>query len=320
MDDLLQVKNLRKFFSIKGGFLNRTKGYVHALNDVSFAIKRGETLGIVGESGCGKTTLIRTILRLIEPTDGEIIFEGENISKLNSEEMRNIRRDMQIIFQDPFASLNPRMNIKRIIGENLKAHRLCKAAEYNDRISEVVERVGLRKDQLSKYPLEFSGGQRQRIGIARALVTNPKLVFGDEPVSALDVSIRAQIINLLQKLKDSFNLSYIIISHDLNMVEHISDRVGVMYLGKIVEMASSFDLYENPLHPYTRALLSATPIPNPRLKRKKFIVEGDVPSPTNLPDGCFFRPRCTEKIRICREVYPNLRDSGDQHFVACHAV
>jgi oligopeptide transport system ATP-binding protein len=320
MNELLQVGHLKKFFPLRGGFLNRVKGYVHAVNDVSFTVKKGETFGIVGESGCGKTTLARTILRLIEPTDGEILFEGKNLCHLDPEEMRSMRREMQIIFQDPFASLNPRMTIEYIISEPLGAHTIVSGPEKREFVADIIEKVGLRQDQKSKYPVEFSGGQRQRVGIARALVMNPKLVIGDEPVSALDVSIRAQIINLLEKLKEDFDLSYIIISHDLTMVQHISGRVGVMYLGKMVEIATCFDLYENPLHPYTKALLSATPLPNPRLKKERFILEGDVPSPINLPPGCFFHPRCPSRKSICGEVYPDLVDVGNEHFVACHGI
>lgn len=320
MDDLLQVKRLRKLFPIREGLLSRIKGYIHAVNDVSFTVKRGETFGVVGESGCGKTTMARTILRLIEPTGGEVIFEGKDLSRLDPEPMRVARKDLQIVFQDPFASLNPRMTVERILSESLRAHEALQGAELRERIVEIIEKVGLRKDHLFKYPLEFSGGQRQRIGIARALVTNPKMVIGDEPVSALDVSIRAQIINLLEKLKEDLDLSYIIISHDLNMVEHISDRVGVMYLGRMVEIAASADLYDDPLHPYTKALLSATPIPNPRLKKPRIIIEGDVSSPVNLPEGCFFHPRCFQKMDRCREVYPELRDIGREHFVACHRI
>jgi len=320
MNELLHVRHLKKFFPLRGGFLNRVKGYVHAVNDVGFTVKKGETFGIVGESGCGKTTLARAILRLIEPTDGEILFEGKDLCHLDPEEMRSMRREMQIIFQDPFASLNPRMTIEYIIREPLEAHTIVSGAEKRELVADIIEKVGLRQDQKSKYPVEFSGGQRQRVGIARALVMNPKLVIGDEPVSALDVSIRAQIINLLEKLKEDFDLSYIIISHDLTMVEHISGRVGVMYLGKMVEIASCFDLYENPLHPYTKALLSATPLPNPRLKKERFILEGDVPSPINLPPGCFFHPRCPVRKSICTEVYPDLVDVGDEHLVACHGI
>jgi oligopeptide/dipeptide ABC transporter ATP-binding protein len=320
MNELLQVRHLKKFFPLRGGFLNRVKGHVHAVNDVSFTVKKGETFGIVGESGCGKTTLARAILRLIEPTDGEILFEGKDLCHLDPEEMRSMRREMQIIFQDPFASLNPRMTIEYIIREPLEAHTVVSGPEKKELVAGIIEKVGLRQDQKSKYPVEFSGGQRQRVGIARALVMNPKLVIGDEPVSALDVSIRAQIINLLEKLKEDFDLSYIIISHDLTMVEHISGRVGVMYLGKMVEMANCFDLYENPLHPYTKALLSATPLPNPRLKKERFILEGDVPSPIDLPPGCFFHPRCPSRKSICGEAYPDLMDVGNEHFVACHGI
>lgn len=320
MNNLLQVKNLKIFFPIRGGLINRVRGYVYAVNDISFTLKRGETLGVVGESGCGKTTLARGILRLIEPTDGEIIFEGKNLCHLNTREMRSIRKDMQIIFQDPYASLNPRMTVEQIIGEFLKVHNIGNKTERRDRVADLIEKVGLSPDQRSKFPAEFSGGQRQRIGIARALVTNPKLIIGDEPVSSLDVSIKAQIINLLEKLKGEFNLSYIIISHDLSMVEHMSDRVGVIYLGRIMEIAESFDIYENPLHPYTRALMLATPQPNPRLKRNKIILLGDISSAIKLPSGCFFGPRCPERKGMCEEVKPELRNVGNDHYVACHFI
>ena len=320
MDKLLQVKNLKKHFPIRGGILNRVKGYVHALNDVSFTVKNGETFGLVGESGCGKTTLARAILRLIDPTEGQVIFGGKDILTLRGNELRSIRRDMQIIFQDPYSSLNPRMTVEQIIRETLDAHNVGTALEKRKKIEAIVERVGLRQDQISKYPLEFSGGQRQRIGIARSLVLNPKLVIGDEPVSALDVSIRAQILNLLDELKNDFNLSYIIISHDLNVVQHISTRIGVMYLGKMVEIADCEELYEHPLHPYTKALLSATPTPNPRLKKDRIVLEGDVSSPIDLPNGCFFHPRCIYKNSICREQAPSLKNAGDEHFVACHII
>jgi len=320
MNELLEVKNLRKFFPLKGGLLHRVQGYVHAVNDVSFTVKRGETFGVVGESGCGKTTMARAMLRLIEPTDGEVIFEGRDLCQLSPREMRSIRKDLQIIFQDPFASLNPRMTVERIIGEALEEHNLAHGSEEKERVSDIIQKVGLRQEHKLKYPVEFSGGQRQRIGIARALVLNPKLVIGDEPVSALDVSIRAQILNLLERLKEEFDLAYIIISHDLSMVEHMSDRVGVMYLGKMMEIAASFDLYNNPRHPYTRALLAATPVPNPKARKDKIILEGDVPSPINLPPGCLFHPRCSHRQRICEELSPQLRDVGNEHLVACHNI
>lgn len=320
MAELLQVKHLKKFFPIRGGLLNRIIKFVYAVNDVSFVVIHGKTFGVVGESGCGKTTMARAILRLVEPTSGEILFNGNNLCHLNSKEMREIRKQIQIIFQDPYASLNPRMTVEQILSEPLEQHGIAKGVEKRDRVAHIIEKVGLRQDQKPMYPVDFSGGQRQRIGIARALIMNPKLVIGDEPVSALDVSIRAQILNLLEKLKEEFDLSYIIISHDLTMIKHICDCVGVMYLGKMIEIADSNDLYKNPMHPYTKALLSATPTPNPKIKTNRIILEGDVPSPTNLPPGCFFQPRCFSREAICKEVFPDLKNVGNDHLVACHVI
>lgn len=315
---LLEVKHLKKYFPIKGGVFSKTIGYVYAVDDVNFTLAKGETLGLVGESGCGKSTTGRTILRLIEPTDGELYFEGQNITELDKSAMRALRREMQIIFQDPYASLNPRMTVGSIIGEPLEIHKIAKGAEKEERVASLLQKVGLRAEDMRKYPHEFSGGQRQRIGIARALALNPKLIVCDEPVSALDVSIQAQVINLLEDLQAEFSLSYLFIAHNLNVVEHISDRVAVMYLGQIVELASDEDLYKNPQHPYTEALLSAVPIPDPTIKKKRIILEGDVPSPINPPKGCHFHTRCMYKEKICEEVEPEFKDIGGGHWVACH--
>jgi oligopeptide transport system ATP-binding protein len=275
-------------------------------------------LGLVGESGCGKSTTGRTILRLLEPTAGEVTFEGQEITQLNKNDMRALRREMQIIFQDPYASLNPRMTVGSIIGEPLEIHKIARGAEKEEQVASLLQKVGLRPEDMRKYPHEFSGGQRQRIGIARALGLNPKLIVCDEPVSALDVSIQAQVINLLGDLQEEFGLSYLFIAHNLNVVEHISDRVAVMYLGKIVELASDTDLYNNPQHPYTEALLSAVPIPDPTAQKKRIILEGDVPSPINPPSGCHFHTRCPYKEKICEEVEPEFKHIGGGHWVACH--
>jgi len=315
---LLEVKHLKKHFPIKGGVFSKTIGYVYAVDDVNFTLSKGETLGLVGESGCGKSTTGRTILRLIEPTDGAIYFEGQDITTLDKSAMRALRREMQIIFQDPYASLNPRMTVGSIIGEPLEIHKIAKGAEKEERVASLLQKVGLRAEDMRKYPHEFSGGQRQRIGIARALALNPKLIVCDEPVSALDVSIQAQVINLLEDLQAEFGLSYLFIAHNLNVVEHISDRVAVMYLGEIVELASDEELYKNPQHPYTEALLSAVPIPDPTVKKKRIILEGDVPSPINPPKGCHFHTRCMYKEKICEEVEPEFKDIGGGHWVACH--
>ncbi len=317
---LLKVNSLVKHFPIKGGIFGRVSEKVHAVDGVSFELNAGETLGVVGESGCGKSTTGRCILRLIEPTSGEVWFDGKNVTDLGKTELRAMARDMQIIFQDPYASLNPRMTVGSIIGEALTIHKLTNSArEYEDRIVELLETVGLNADHMRRYPHEFSGGQRQRIGIARALAVTPKLIVCDEAVSALDVSIQAQVINLLEDLQEKFNLTYLFIAHDLSVVEHISQRVAVMYLGRVVEIASSHDLYTNPLHPYTEALLSAVPIPDPKVKRKRIMLQGDVPSPIHPPSGCHFHTRCPIAQKpLCSSESPTLKQSSDGHWVACH--
>ena len=318
-EPLLKVDKLVKHFPITGGVLGRVVDKVHAVDGVSFELDAGQTLGVVGESGCGKSTTGRCILRLIEPTSGEVWFEGKNVTAMGKTELRGMARDMQIIFQDPYASLNPRMTVGAIVGEALIIHKLTKTdREYQDRIVELLETVGLSADQMRRYPHEFSGGQRQRIGIARALAVSPKLVVCDEAVSALDVSIQAQVINLLEDLQDKFNLTYLFIAHDLSVVEHISDRVAVMYLGRIVEIASARDLYTTPLHPYTEALLSAMPVPDPQLKRKRIMLQGDVPSPIKPPPGCHFHTRCPLARKECSIESPTLKQGSDGHWVACH--
>lgn len=314
---LLEIKNLRKYFPIRSGFLSRSHEDVKAVDGVSLTIEDGETLGLVGESGCGKSTLGRCVIRLIEPSSGDIHFEGQNISDLNSTDMRDIRRKMQIIFQDPYASLNPRMRVGDIIGEGLEIHKIASGDDLKHRVMAMLDRVGLREEHYTRYPHEFSGGQRQRIGVARALAVNAKFIVADEAVSALDVSIQAQILNLLQDLQTEFNLTYFFISHDLRVVEHVSDRVAVMYLGKVVEIAPASKIYSDGQHPYTKALLSAVPIPDPTRKAERMVLEGDVPSPINPPSGCHFHPRCPFAEKICSEVEPELAYDGD-HGVSCH--
>jgi len=315
---LLDVRDLKKYFPVKGGVLSKTVGYVYAVDGVSFSLREGESLGLVGESGCGKSTTARAILRLIEPSSGEIFFEGRDLCKLDDREMRSMRRYMQIVFQDPYASLDPRRTVGEIVGEPLEAFKVGTKKERQERVAYLLEKVGLSPEHARRYPHEFSGGQRQRIGIARALALNPKLVIGDEPVSALDVSIQAQVINLLEDLQQEFRLSYIIIAHDLAVVEHICDRIAVMYLGRIVEIARDKDLYTSPLHPYTIALLSAIPMPDPNVTKKRIILEGDVPNPMHPPPGCNFHTRCSHAKEICRASVPTLKDVGDGHLVACH--
>ncbi len=317
-EHLLEISHLKKYFPIKQGLLSKVVGHVKAVNDVTLTIRKGETLGLVGESGCGKTTVGRSILRLIEPTEGSVKFEGREITKLPTSEMRHLRREMQIIFQDPYSSLNPRITIGGMLSEIIKFHGLRKSAgEVQSRVEELLEVVGLRPEYARRYPHEFSGGQRQRIGIARALSVEPKFIVCDEPVSALDVSIQSQVINLLEDLQKNFNLTYLFIAHDLSVVKHISDRVAVMYLGEIVETAPAKELYANPKHPYTQALLSAVPLPDPRHQQQRIILTGDVPSPANLPSGCHFHPRCPKAMPECRTIHPVLGDDGANHLTRC---
>jgi oligopeptide/dipeptide ABC transporter ATP-binding protein len=320
-EKLLELKNVKKYFPVKAGVFRRTVGHVKAVDDISFHIYEGETLGLVGESGCGKSTTGRTILRLLEATEGEIHFQGDNLTDLNKKEMRAKRKDMQIIFQDPYASLNPRMTVADIVGEPLDIHNLVDSKkERNEKVLEILETVGLTEDHMKRYPHEFSGGQRQRIGVARALAVDPSLIVCDEPVSALDVSIQAQVINMMQDLQDDFGLTYLFIAHDLSVVQHISDRIAVMYLGKIVELASKKDLFKNTLHPYTQSLLSAIPIADPTHDKDRIILEGDVPSPVDPPSGCRFHPRCPKAMDICSEKEPVFKEYEDGHFASCHLL
>ena len=319
-ETILKVENLKKYFPIKAGVVQKTVGYVKAVDDVSFEIKKGETLGLVGESGCGKSTTGRTILRLLEKTDGKVIFKGKDLHSLKKDELRSLRPEMQIIFQDPYSSLNPRITVGEIIGEALLEHNLATKAEVTDRVLQVMEVCGLAPYHIRRYPHEFSGGQRQRIGIARALILNPEFIVADEPVSALDVSIQSQIINLLMESQEKSGFSYLFISHDLSVVKHISHKVGVMYLGSLVELAPKEELYAHPVHPYTKALLAAVPIPDPTIKKNRIILKGDIPSPANPPSGCKFHTRCPYATKKCSEEVPEYKCVGNNHFVACHLV
>jgi oligopeptide/dipeptide ABC transporter ATP-binding protein len=319
MDNLLlRVERLKKYFPVRAGVFARVKEHVKAVDDIYLTVKPGETLGLVGESGCGKTTLGRTILRLIPPTSGRVFYDGLPLDLLSESEMRAMRKEMQIIFQDPFGSLNPRMNIENIVGEAVSVHKIADGRERRERVAQLLERVGLSREFLDRYPHEFSGGQRQRIGIARALALEPRFIVCDEPVSALDVSIQAQIVNLLKDLQEEYGISYLFIAHDLRVVEYISHRVAVMYLGKIAELASSEELYRSPRHPYTVALMSAIPIPDPKHRRKRILLPGDVPSPINPPPGCSFHPRCFNALPVCKSVVPGLIEHTPAHFFACH--
>jgi len=323
-DVLLLVSGLKKYFPVRRGVFRRIVGWVKAVDDVDMFIPEGETLGLVGESGCGKTTTGRTILRLIEPTAGEILFRSRrlnevvDVAKVGKKTLKLLRREMQIIFQDPYSSLNPRMTVGDIIGEPLIVHRVARGREKEERVKELLQAVGLKPEHMRRYPHEFSGGQRQRIGIARALALDPQLIVCDEPVSALDVSIQAQVLNLLEDLQEQFHLTYLFIAHDLSVVKHISDRVAVMYLGKIVELAETERLFTKPLHPYTEALLSAVPVPDPDYESERIILQGDVPSPVNPPSGCYFHPRCPYAKPICSEEPPAFKDYGEHHYAACH--
>ncbi|MFQ5532474.1 MAG: ABC transporter ATP-binding protein [Candidatus Methylomirabilales bacterium] len=318
MDPLLVIKDLKKYFPVKRGVWSRDRAELRAVDGVSFEVHRGETLGLVGESGCGKSTTARLILRLLDPTAGEVYFGKTPVLQANKEEMRKLRRRMQIVFQDPYSSLNPRMPVEEIVGEGLTIHHLARGKERKDRVAELLEMVGLGREHMGRYPHEFSGGQRQRIGIARALAVEPELLIADEPVSALDVSIQAQVINLFESLRKELGLTYLFIAHDLRVVKHMSDRVAVMYLGQIVELANSEELYRNPLHPYTQALLSAIPVADPQTKRQRITLEGDPPSPIQVPSGCRFHPRCPKRFDRCDIEEPVLREVSSGHWVSCH--
>lgn len=317
---LIEIKNLKKYFSVKKGMLGNVQGTVKAVDDVSFSIKKGETLGLVGESGCGKTTTGRTIIKLYEPTSGNIIYDGVDIADFSSKKMLNYRKKMQMIFQDPYASLNSRMTVGDIIGESIDIHNLLKGKARNERIQYLLNRVGLNNEHANRYPHEFSGGQRQRIGIARALAVEPEFIICDEPISALDVSIQAQVVNMLEDLQSDLGLTYLFIAHDLSMVKHISNKIGVMYLGKMMEMAESNELYSKPLHPYTQALLSSIPIPDPdkSAQKSRIVLEGEITSPIDPPSGCRFKGRCKYAKPICSDQDPEYKDVGGNHFVACH--
>ncbi|WP_326909605.1 ABC transporter ATP-binding protein [Sedimentibacter sp. MB31-C6] len=321
-DKLIEVKNLKKYFIKNKGFIKKNPEITKAVDDVSFYIKKGETFGLVGESGCGKSTTGRTIIKLYDPTAGEIIYDGKDIAKFDKNQIMPYRKKIQMIFQDPYASLNSRMTVSDIIGEPMDIHNLAHGKERQERIYELLDTVGLNKDHAARYPHEFSGGQRQRIGIARSLAVDPEFIICDEPISALDVSIQAQVINMLEDLQNERNLTYLFIAHDLSMVKHISNRVGVMYLGSLVEIAASNELYNNPVHPYTQALLSSIPIPDPDVAESsnRIVLEGDVPSPVNPPSGCKFRTRCRYAMDICSQENPKFKDIGSEHYVACHLL
>ncbi|SER77980.1 ABC transporter ATP-binding protein [Psychrobacillus sp. OK032] len=314
---LVEIKNFKKYYSSKKSFLNRNVSYVKAVDGLNFTIYKGETLGLVGESGCGKSTTGRAILQLQPPTEGEVLYEGENLVGMNTKDLRRVRKEMQMVFQDPYASLDPRMTVGEIISEPLEIHKIASGKEKNIRVDELLDTVGLSSYHAKRYPHEFSGGQRQRVGIARALALNPKFIVADEPVSALDVSIQSQIVNLFQDLQERFDLTYLFIAHDLSVVKHISDRVAVMYLGRIVEMGDKKTLFSQPMHPYTQALLSAVPLPNPNVKKERIMLRGDVPSPSNPPNGCTFHTRCSQCMEICKTIQPEFKEV-DGRMIACH--